>query len=201
MLVIVCMVCAFAGAACADFTLQNGDFEQNLNYWTKPGDGTIFHSEYGNKFHFFGYEGDNGDTTITQLLGDGLTRSTGAYTISASRLVYDNQMKLGLKYWLTADRSDAPQQIWLDWDTGDTTNKTDKWKPYLGGPITGNFNAQPYWIEVEARLCKLGTPGDCHNFIDDIQFTTAKAVPEPASVSYIGLGLVGLAASRFRRRK
>jgi hypothetical protein len=194
---LVLVMFAAVGIGCANaetVSIVNGDFESGLDGWTVIGNGTLWFDSFGNDTHFFGYNGSTGDTTISQVIGDGVTRFDGTYEGSLMRNTYSNKMKAGLRYWLTPDMSDDPVEIWFDWDYGDG----DHWSAYDAGPVAaGDLGAEPYYIEVSARLCKLGAHGDCHNFIDDMEFE-AGVVPEPGVISLAGmfLGAIGLVVKK-----
>jgi len=53
--------------------------------------------------------------------------------------------------------------------------------------------------EIQANFFLGGsTPGDFH--VDNLKIETVASVPEPSVASLLGFGLLGLAATRFRRR-
>lgn len=185
------------GAACAEtLSIVNGDFESGLDGWTVVGDGTLWFNDYNNSTHFFGYSGSCGDTTISQVIGNGETRFDGTYEGGLTRNTWENQLKAGLRYWMEPDMSDEPQVIWFGWDDGDHSNL---WHEYDPGPIaTGDLECEPYWIEVRVRLCELSAGGDCHNFIDDVEFE-GRLVPEPGVISLCGM-LLGGAGLYLKRR-
>jgi hypothetical protein len=195
LVVFSCLILA-TGATTADFVLENADFELGLDGWTVMGNGTLWSNDFNNSTHFFGYNGSSGDTMISQIVGDERLRSTGEFTLGADINTYDNKVKLGLRWWLTPDMSDQPGEMWFDWDLGDHTNT---WQSYLDQPIVGDLGVEPYWIEVRARLCQLDAGGDCHNFIDDFDFSTP-TVPEPAALTASGLAMLSLLGIALRRR-
>jgi len=193
---LACVVLGTGLVHADSLSIVNGDFESGLDGWTVVGNGTLWFNDYNNPTHFFGYSGSCGDTTISQVIGDGETRFDGTYEGAMVRNTWGNKLKAGLRYWMEPDMSDEPEVIWFAWDEGDYTNQ---WHEYDAGPIaSGDLEAEPYWIEVRVRLCELDAGGDCHNFIDDLEFE-ANLVPEAGALSLGGM-LLGAAGLVLRRK-
>ena len=153
----------------------------------------------GNTYDIFTYEGsltwDQASLMAQDMGGHLVTITSAAENDFVSALVADQGFGNRERYWLGGYQPfpNGDENVWA-WVTGEAWDYTN-WAP--GEPNNGVGGTQHwlhYWPDV-------GLWDDMENRAVMDGFVIEYAVPEPASLALLGMGLLGIGVSRRRRTR